>query len=596
MDIWAKGHYGKEYNLSMEFRELCTACRKGDIELADKYIASGINLNQMDEWDYSPLILASICGHEEIVKLLLEKGCVVNRDTFEGSRAIYGALNDSIRSILLSYDITKAVDVTQPFASHITNMLSRPKFVSFDALLTFPEEPEENIKVHRFMLMAISDYFWKMLSSNIINNNCFSINTQNLFNKRYSIRSWKVLVDYIYLVPKLDLKDVDINDLVSLAKEVHLPDLASAVNRISTAKNMAERSKVKNQTQQQICSIARGKLKRFVSEQIIQSKINREVNTDDKLETSDNDDNEFNVSDLGNDEIYKHILTTDEKRQLINRNGADVILCAEVENNYFYYPVHRAILSRSEYFDTLFRSSFADANLFLDAVSEDKGIVNWQYFINNPGAIPILSLPVSSILERTDGMSSEEIQVKANRLMEILLGFLYFDTVDIPTDLAIDTLVLADSLFIDRLKTMAAIAITQIDNYDGNEIYDILRVSWKTRVQRLETHVAKLISANLSKYLHDPEFRTVVEESAERIYYREDYDTIELIADIKYYLRKKYHIDNEDEGPLNPNLKRVEDDDNYRQREQRYNAETAALDSLVQNMGLTTEGTDSAST
>ena len=102
MDIWAKGHFAKNYNLSKEFRELCTACRKGDIELADKYIATGINLNQMDEWDYSPLILASICGHENIVKLLLEKGCIVSRDTFEGSRAIYGALNDSKRSIILS--------------------------------------------------------------------------------------------------------------------------------------------------------------------------------------------------------------------------------------------------------------------------------------------------------------------------------------------------------------------------------------------------------------------------------------------------------------------------------------------------------------
>lgn len=80
----------------------------------------------------------------------------------------------------------------------------------------------------------------------------------------------------------------------------------------------------------------------------------------------------------------------------------------------------------------------------------------------------------------------------------------------------------------------------------------------------------------------------MIEESAGRIDAREDYDTIELVADIKYYLRRKYHIDNEDEGPLNPNLKYVEDDENYKQRKKRYESEVSALDKVVQNLGLDT--------
>lgn len=584
MDIWAKGHYGKNYNLSKEFRELCTACRKGDIELADKYIATGINLNQMDEWDYSPLILASICGHENIVKLLLEKGCIVSRDTFEGSRAIYGALNDSIRSILLSYDITKAVDVTQPFTSHITGILLRPKFVSFDALLTFSDLPKESMKIHRFMLMVISDYFWEKLSSSDTKDSSFRISTQDILCNRHNVRSWKFLVDYIYLVPKLDLRDIDIDDLISLAEDVHLPDLASVVKRIYVANTMAEKSRVKNQVQQQICSIARGKLKRFVTEQIIQPMIVRKINV--SLEINNDD----TVIGITNNDAYKNVLSPDEKRHLIDKNGADVILCVKVADHYLFYPVHRAILSRSEYFDTLFRSSFVETSLFLDTMLEDEGIIDRQYFLKNPNAIPVLSLPVTSVTWCIDGLSSEELQIRGSKLVEIILDFLYFDTVDIPTGLAIDTLMLADSLFIDRLKTMAAIAITQIDNYDESEIslYDVLRVSWKTRVQRLETHVAKIISANLSKYLHDPEFKAVIKESAGRIDAREDYDTIELVADIKYYLRRKYHIDNEDEGPLNPNLKYVEDDENYKQRKKRYESEVSALDKVVQNLGLDT--------
>ncbi|KAF6008148.1 hypothetical protein HII12_004231 [Brettanomyces bruxellensis] len=477
MDIWAKGHFAKNYNLSKEFRELCTACRKGDIELADKYIATGINLNQMDEWDYSPLILASICGHENIVKLLLEKGCIVSRDTFEGSRAIYGALNDSIRSILLSYDITKAVDVTQPFASHITGILLRPKFVSFDALLTFPDLPKESMKIHRFMLMVISDYFWEKLSSSDTKDSSFCVSTQDILCNRHNVRSWKFLVDYIYLVPKLDLKDIDIDDLISLAEDVHLPDLASVVKRIYVANTMAERSRVKNQVQQQICSIARGKLKRFVTQQIIQPMIVRKINVSLKI---NNDDT---VIDITNNDAYKNVLSPDEKRHLIDKNGADVILCVEVADHYLFYPVHRAILSRSEYFDTLL------------------GLLSWRHLF---------------------------FWIQCSRMKTIMMNARYHYTM-------------------------------------------YFECHGRRESKGSKTHVAKIISANLSKYLHDPEFKAVIEESAGRIDAREDYDTIELVADIKYYLRRKYHIDNEDEGPLNPNLKYVEDDENYKQRKKDMN-------------------------
>ncbi|VEU23540.1 DEKNAAC104484 [Brettanomyces naardenensis] len=554
---------GNEYDLSEEFRELCVACRRGDMELVDKYISSGINLNQMDEWDYSPLILASICGHEDVVKLLLEKGCIVSRDTFEGSRAIYGALNDSIRSLLLSYDITKAVDVTQPFASHISSLFLKPKFVSSDLILKLPDG--DISRVHRFMLTSMSDYFRQNIDTLLAESKsryCIDTTAPGFPLADFSASSWRFLVDYMYLDPKLDLTNVEVDDLVELARSVELPDLASSLIRISRQKTRAEQAKVKNEVQRQMCEIARGKLKRFVYDQILRRAL--VVKKEDGPSEGEGEDIDT--------------LPGAQKRHLVEFSGSDVILRVDLGENYAYYPVHRAIISRSEYFDTLFQSSFADTSAFEDATVPDLGIIDKEFFLRNPETIPVVSLPTSP---------SNDIEGQNLQLVEILLCFLYFDNAEIPSELAMDTLVLADSLFIDRLKTMAAIAITQIKDYDeeGISLYDILRVSWQARVQRLETHVAKIISENLPRYLSDPEFMDIVRESAERIQAREDYDTIELIADIKFYLRKKYFID-DDEEVLDPTIKGEIEDENYSQRKYMYQQELDSLYMLVGKLGL----------
>lgn len=44
-------------DLSEPFRDLCFACRKGDLKVCQEKITEGVNINARDPYDYTPLIL-----------------------------------------------------------------------------------------------------------------------------------------------------------------------------------------------------------------------------------------------------------------------------------------------------------------------------------------------------------------------------------------------------------------------------------------------------------------------------------------------------------------------------------------------------------
>lgn len=60
----SSGHLKEENPLdtSADFRRFCEACRRGDLKVCQEQIGKGININARDEFDYTPLILVSICA------------------------------------------------------------------------------------------------------------------------------------------------------------------------------------------------------------------------------------------------------------------------------------------------------------------------------------------------------------------------------------------------------------------------------------------------------------------------------------------------------------------------------------------------------
>jgi hypothetical protein len=175
------------------------------------------------------------------------------------------------------------------------------------------------------------------------------------------------------------------------------------------------------------------------------------------------------------------------------------------------YPAHRAMLLRSEYFKVMFESSFQEAQMteFLQIIKVDC----------------------------------------SPAVLEIVLNFLYTEQVDIPIELAVDVLYAADMLFIDKLKTKAAIVISTIGNgpsglvdrthtETGEEehveiepvnIYDVIHASWNLKVQRLEEFSARYLAYRLEYYIDEEDFQELIKESAGRIEKRQETDSIELL-------------------------------------------------------------------
>ena len=193
------------------------------------------------------------------------------------------------------------------------------------------------------------------------------------------------------------------------------------------------------------------------------------------------------------------------------------------------YPAHRAMLLRSEVFATMFASPFR----------EGQSTTHLQI-------VPVDCSP---------------------EVLEVILTFLYTERADFPLSLALDVLHAADMLFIEKLKQRAALLISTLGNGSASvvesanprgetgapeedliDVYDVIRAGWDTRVHRLEEFGARYIAYRLERYVDEPEFRAIVQESAGRIRGRQETDTVELVDDIRYYLSERFRLRFEDSG------------------------------------------------
>ncbi|PPJ53328.1 hypothetical protein CBER1_00928 [Cercospora berteroae] len=515
---------------SLEFRKFCEACRRGDLRICQEQISKGVNINARDEYDYTPLILASLCGHYEVAQMLLEQGALCERDTFQGERCLYNALNDRIRNLLLQYDYSKSTDPLQPLAAHVTSLLARATPKTSDITV---EAGTEKFELHKFVLSARSPYFAKKLA-------VAPETTQWKLSTSIAPQSFETCIRYLYLAEVgADLGDgeeaqIILTGIDKLSRQLEIEQLFRDILASGDRRQARQRrtEEVQRSRDQLADWFANNVLKHKMT---VESAKANDVKWDrdngifaDVLLRADEDE-EFEGTDTPSTE--QDVRRTEGPLNGIpignfQRQASRAPSQARKSKRSVLFPCHRAMLLRSEVFATMFASPFREGQ-------ESKYLQ----------IVPVDCSP---------------------EVLEIILTFMYTEKADFPLSIALDVLNAADMLFIDKLKQRAALLISTLgagasvveaDNPRGEteaedllDIYDVVRAGWDTRVHRLEEFGARYIAYRLERYIDEPEFKELVQESANRIKSREETDTVELIDDIRYYLSERFRLRFEDTG------------------------------------------------
>ncbi|RDW80178.1 hypothetical protein BP6252_04816 [Coleophoma cylindrospora] len=523
-------------DVSEQFQKLCGACRIGDLKGCQEAIATGVNINARDHFDYTPLILASLCGHYEVVRLLLESGALCERDTFQGERCLYNALNNRIRNLLLQYDYSKSTDPLQPLASHITSLLTRQTPTTSDITLT---ASSDSWNLHKFILSARSPYFKKKLSA---------APETKVWKLASSIpgEAFQVAVRYLYLgeVPS----DLGLSSKSFVTEE----EILTGIDKISKQLEIeslwegllsGSDRRIARQRHQDEVTRGRDQVEGWFRDNVLKFKV--DVDTSKVHDVKWIQDNSIFADVLLRadedvdleDELSSGQETPKIRNTLGPLNGIPIGPSESSRSpsktrkprQSVLFPAHRAMLLRSEYFQTMFESQFQEAQL-----TEHLHVIHVDC---------------------------------SPAILEIVLQFLYTEKADIPLDLAIDVLFAADMLFIDKLKAKAAVVISTLGTGGGSalvdrlhtesgdevemepiNVYDVIRAGWITRVQRLEEFSARYLAYRLEDYIDDEDFEELIKESAQRIQKRQETDSIELLDDIRYYLSERFRLRFEDSG------------------------------------------------
>lgn len=464
--------------------------------------------------------------------LTISAGALAERNTFQGERAVYNALNNRIRNLLLSYDYSKSTDPLQPWSSHITSLLTRDVPKTSDITLT---SGSDELHLHKFLLSSRTPYFTKKLAD--------APETAHWkLSHTVPVEAFQIVARYLYLgeLPK-DLVDARshtteeevFKGIDKISKQLEVEKLWEAV--LSHDDRRLARQRYQDEVER-----AQSQVEAFFQEQVLGHKMTVDTRKVNDIKWK-HDNSIFADCLLRADEDEDENASEDDTQEAVHigANGVPIGPASEAPlhtkrpRKSVVYPVHKAMLIRSPYFETMFSSEFLEAQ-------------------------------PSDHLHITKVDCSPEV-------LEIVLTFLYTEKSECPLEFALELLYTADMLMMDKLKSKAAVVISTLGSATNQtlvdrththdpeaeveqvetepvDIYDVIHAAWDLRVQRLEEFAARYLANRLEDYIDEPEFAELIQESALRIEKREETDTIELLDDIRYYLSERFRLRFEDAG------------------------------------------------
>ncbi|KAK6537750.1 hypothetical protein TWF694_010664 [Orbilia ellipsospora] len=491
-------------------------------------------------------IIASLCGHYEIVEFLLESGAQCDRDTFQGERAVYSALNDRIRQLLLRYDYSVAMDRNQPYAALITSLLSSEVTCSGLTGIVLPRPMGDTIlelekhgskyKVHSFVLAARSEYF-----RNSIIHERETQKPELMLPSNTTSHAISCMLKYMYLH---DTDTIPWND--GLAD----PTLLARSFGISGLHETVGQGKKRQQKRATTIETAQQDFLRLW---------NQYLNIPLSLS------------------CHEHF-SPDKLDSRLQSLRPDVILRVESQQDglVYFYGAHKAVL-QSDFICTAirFKERFQkinanDSNPVLISVDVSpwimESILKWFY----TDTVDIEPGYALDLLMAADMLLSDRLKTRACLLIS---------TQD------------RDDLLTGDL---------------GYSVFDVARAGWVTGMSlKLDPFCARFLASRLEHCLDTasvfrPQLEELIKESAERIESREETDTVELVDDIRYYLNERFRMrfdalpegmfsDTEEQGELflDPDQKRMDiASETPRTNSDEYARLMADLDKLLETLGL----------
>jgi hypothetical protein len=461
-------------------------------------------------------------------------GALAERNTFQGERCIYNALNDRIRNLLLQYDFSKSSDPYVYWSTHISTLLGRTSPKTTDITLV---SGSRSFDLHKFILVARSPYFRSKLAS-------VPDTTTWKLAHTVPVQSFLIVLRYLYLgeVPRdiapvggADSEEDVLKGLDKVSKQLEVESLWEAIlaggdRRLARQRYQAEVER------------ARGQFEDFFKANVLGHKM--VVDTDQVKNVKWKYDNSMFADvilradepiDIEDEKSGQATPTEDAPTIPIGPAGDQESV---IKRKSVLYPAHKAMLIRSEYFEKMFSGDFVES-------------------------------------QRDDHLRIITVDCTP-AVLEIILTFIYTETAVCPLEHALDLLYAADMLFLDGLKSKAAQAISTLGSGNANalvdrthgearkneddepeveevemepiNIYDVIHAAWDLRVQRLEEFAARYLAYRLEDYIDEEDFQALIAESAQRITVREETDTIELLDDIRYYLGDRFRLRFEDVG------------------------------------------------
>jgi ankyrin repeat and BTB/POZ domain-containing protein 1 len=469
---------------------------------------------------------ASLCGHYEVVKLLLDAGALCERDTFQGERCLHNALNDKIRRLLEEHEYSKSTNPLQPYAAHVTSLLGRERPETFDILLNCGQS---TLRAHKFILAARSPHFARKLAASP---ETASIRLPNSI----PVESVYATLKFLYLSEVSGSLGSD-DEEANILRGIEILSRHLEIERVfEFALNRSDRRLTRQRMTDEIVQ-GRSEILAWFKNNVLRHKL--AVDSDKVADVKWDRQNAISA-----DVLLRAAELPEDKSDIGDSTGAKTpelvsssipigsfsslrSLSPQSASKSVIYPVHKAMLIRSEYFLTMFSSGFKEA-------------------------------------QESDYLQIISVDCPPD-VLEVVLTFLYAEITDFPLEIALDVLYAADAMLLEKLKARAAATISSLasgasaveadnprgrtDAEDSIDIYEILRTAWAVRVPRLEEFAARYIAFRLEKYIDEADFAVLVKESADRVKDRQETDTIELIDDIRYYLsEERFRLRFEDAG------------------------------------------------